>query len=314
MTSPATRTNRNLFKNPLGPKGEDGFEADGGETVFSLPNGFHAYYLNTADGKRLDKGPTGIVLDESRKDAAVTNGISCMGCHDQGIRYNKDDVREHVLEARTHSKATRDAVKALYPEADEMKRLLDGDQADWAKAMKRAGIDPLLKLNDVEMINALSDQYERQHLTLTQAAAEFGLDEETFVNALDKAGGEAFSLKRRLEQGLVPRDHFEEMYSKMMSKVSDDEMIGDDEIDRTDVAADEEAASPTAEDRQSSGAFHLTLFSDKSTYKIKDAPEVTVKSEVACYLTLINVDTKGTATVLFPNKFQQENFIEATSH
>lgn len=298
---------QSLFEHPLGPGGEDGFEADGGETIYSLPNGFHAYYLNTADGKRLDKGPTEIVLDDARVDSAVTNGISCFGCHDQGIRYNKDQVREHVLSTRTHSKEVREAVEALYPEADELKALLDKDQKDWADAMEEAGIDPLLKLNDVEMINALSDQYERQDLTMRYAAAEFGMDEESFANALDKAGSDAYSMKRRLSQGLVPRDHFEVRYAEMLTRVSDDEMVEDDEIDHEDIPA-EEIVKPLS---TSAGSFDIALFSDKSVYQIKDAPTITVETEVDCYLTLINVDTKGTATVLFPNKFQQDNLVEA---
>ena len=85
-----------------------------------LPNGFQGYYLNTADGKSLDKGPTKIVRDLSRKDLAVTNGISCMGCHDQGIRKAKDDIRGHVLGDRaSFSKDIRDAVEALYPPSRE---------------------------------------------------------------------------------------------------------------------------------------------------------------------------------------------------
>ena len=49
---------QNLYEHPLGPKGNNAFEHDGGETIFSLPNGFQAYYLNTADGKALNTGPT----------------------------------------------------------------------------------------------------------------------------------------------------------------------------------------------------------------------------------------------------------------
>ena len=67
MTSAATAASRASYEHPLGPKGKNGFEHDGGESIFSLPNGFQAYYLNTADGKTLDKGPTNIVRDMSRQ-------------------------------------------------------------------------------------------------------------------------------------------------------------------------------------------------------------------------------------------------------
>ncbi len=304
---------QSLFEHPLGPTGEKGFEHDGGETIYSLPNGFHAYYLNTADGKQLDRGPTEIVRDISRKDFAVTNGISCFGCHDQGIRYNKDDVREHVMATRTFSKETRDTVKALYPEAATLKRLLDEDQATWRAAMKRAGLDPSLNLNGVEMINALSDLYERQDLTMRTAAAEFGLLQADFQNALGAAGGEAFALKRRLEQGLVPRDHFEAVYASLVPQVSEDEVIvvAAAATSETPEKPAEGAAKPDAKDRLNSGSFNIALFSDKSSYKVKEHAVFTVKSEQDCFLTLINVDAKDKATVIFPNKFQQKNFLKA---
>ena len=311
------RDRQSLFEFPLGPSGENGFDHDGGETIFSLPNGFHAYYLNTADGERLDRGPTEIVRDPERKDFAVTNGISCLGCHDQGIRHNTDDVRAHVMATRTFSKQMRDTVAALYPEAAELKRLLDQDQRAWAAAMRRADLDPLLKLNGIEMINALSDQYE-QDLKLRSAAAEFGLDEAAFLDAVGAVGGAAFSLRRRLEQGLVPRDHFEDIYARIVHQVTEEDMMpapGDsdnhDEDDNALSTPPIPAPRPGAHDRIASGSFHLTLFSDKSVYRRNQAAVFTVKSEVGCYLTLINVDGSGKATVIFPNRFQQENFLPA---
>lgn len=102
------RQKQDLFEFPLGPGGPGGFDPDGGETIFSLPNGFQAYFLNNAKGESLDKGPTTIVRDLSRKDLAVTNGISCMGCHDQGMRKAKDDIRASVLGGRTFSKDVKD--------------------------------------------------------------------------------------------------------------------------------------------------------------------------------------------------------------
>ncbi len=312
------RKKQSLFEHPLGPTGEKGFEHDGGESIWSLPNGFHAYYLNAADGSQLDRGPTEIVRDISRKDFAVTNGISCFGCHDQGIRYNKDDVREHVMATRTFDKETRDTVKALYPDAQTMKRLLDEDQVAWRNAMKRAGLDPSLTLNGVEMINALSDLYERQDLTMRAAAAEFSMPQKTFEDALGAAGGEAFALKRRLDQGLVPRDHFEGIFATLVPQVSEAEVLkvaavetSGESSGSTEKKEETVAAKPEAKDRLNSGTFHLTLFSNKSDYKVKEHAVFTVKSEQDCFLTLINVDSKDKATVIFPNKFQQENHLKA---
>ncbi|MFX5752023.1 hypothetical protein ABTE32_21630, partial [Acinetobacter baumannii] len=86
-------------------------------------------------GDRLDKGPTAIVRDPSRKDFAVTNGISCMGCHDQGMRKAKDEVRELVLKGRAVPKDVRDAVEGLYPPHDKMDALIEDDAKRFADAM-----------------------------------------------------------------------------------------------------------------------------------------------------------------------------------
>ena len=45
---------QNLFAYPLGPgAGKDQFQHDGGELIFSLPNGLQAYMLVNADGRRI---------------------------------------------------------------------------------------------------------------------------------------------------------------------------------------------------------------------------------------------------------------------
>ena len=77
---------QNLFEHPLGPGGgSDSFQHDGGEIIFTLPNGLQGYLLVDAAGKRIDKGPTSIVSDPKRPDRAVTNGVSCMSCHYTGV-------------------------------------------------------------------------------------------------------------------------------------------------------------------------------------------------------------------------------------
>jgi hypothetical protein len=44
---------------------------------------------------------------------------------------------------------------------------------------------------------------------------------------------------------------------------------------------------------------------------VNDLPIFTIKSKEDCHLTLINVDGKGEGTVIFPNKFQQDNLLPA---
>jgi hypothetical protein len=297
---------QSLFEHPLGPDGENAFKHDGGETIFSLPNGFSAYYLNTADGKQLDTGPTNIVQDTTQKDLSVTNGISCMGCHDQGFRKAKDDIRAHVENDRTFSKETRDAVTALYPAHEEMDRIIEEDVQNFRAAMKRAGLDPDLKWAGVEMINALSKQYEKD-VSLKLAAAEFGLRDEDFVTRLEGAGGEAFRVKRRLEQGVIPRDTFEVSFKTLLTQVTDDKFAEA----KGEAKAAAVTVADTKEKAELSRDFDIALISDKSAYKKGEVASFTISAKQDCNLTLINVDSKGVGTVLLPNDFEKENFLKA---
>jgi Domain of unknown function (DUF4384) len=300
------RPEQSLFIHPLGPVGlsDDAFKHDGGESIFSLPNGFQAYYLNTAKGDRLDKGPTEIVLDDSQLDRAVTDGISCFGCHNQGIRQGTDEIRKHVLGDRTFSKEVREQVEALYPTPEEFKAQLDEDATRFRNAMIRAGLDPELDSQKVgvESINYLAKAYEKS-IDLKIAAAEYGLAAEAFAKGLSDAGGEAGQIKRRLEQGVLPREILEAEFKELIVKVSDNEPI--------DIAAAGEVAKVGGKSKEETHDFDLALTSDKNSYKVNDLPVFTIKSKEDCHLTLINVDASGEGTVIFPNKFQQDNLLPA---
>ncbi len=304
------RGKQSFFEHPLGPKGENGFEHDGGESIFSLPNGFQAYYLNTADGKKLDKGPTSIVRDLSRKDLAVTNGLSCMGCHDQGIRKAKDEVRQVVLSGKSFNRQTREAVEALYIPTERMDSILESDTKRFQDAMFRAGLEPSLKLNGVEMISALANRYEAD-VDLTQAAAEFGFNKKDFDEAADDADRKFRPLIRRLQQGSIPRDQFETNYRELALAISDQEEVKVGGANAGGGNAGGGGGGGAAAVARPGSNEALALISDKDVYKVGDTPVFTVLAKKTCFLTLVNLDDKGTATVLLPNKFQQDNRVKA---
>lgn len=289
------RGNQNLFAFPLGP-GPNGFRHDGGETIFSLPNGFQGYYLSTATGGRLDKGPTTIVRDPARKDSAVTNGVSCMGCHDRGLRKARDDVRDIVLGSRTLPRDVRDKVEALHPPHARMDALIEADLKQFADAMTRAGLEPALKLNGVEPINALAKRYE-DDIDLALAAAELGIDRSRIRSSL--VDQKFYTLVRRLEQGAVPRDQFAMSFREMAAALTDQRIA--------------HIAGRRARERLSEAdrTEELSLTSDADFYRPGDGPVFTIVSTRDCYLTLTNVDEKGEGTVLLPNRFQQNNLIRA---
>lgn len=289
-----SRGNQNLFAFPLGP-GPNGFQHDGGETIFSLPNGFQGYYLSTATGGRLEKGPTTIVRDPSRKDSAVTTGVSCMGCHDQGLRKARDEVRDIVLGSRTLARDVRDKVEALHPPHARMDTLIETDMKRFADAMARAGLDRALKLNGIEPVNALAKRYE-DDVDLTLAAAELGIDRSKIKSS--SADQKLYALVRRLEQGAVPRDQFELSYRELAAAMTDQKIV--------------RVAGQRARERLPEvHTDELSLTSDADFYRPGDGPVFTIASTRDCYLTLTNVDEKGEGTVLLPNRFQQNAMIRA---
>jgi hypothetical protein len=305
---------QNLYEHPLGPKGKNAFEHDGGETIFSLPNGFQAYYLNTADGKALKTGPTNIVQDKRAKDLAVTNGISCMGCHEYGMIKAKDEIRKIALGGpggKAFSKAELREIDALYIENERMDKILDADAKRFQDALFRAGLDPNLNYNGIEMITALSQRYE-QDVDLTVAAAELGMTKEEFQQAT--SGGfkpELIQTVRRLQQNALPRDQFETKY-RQLAELGDEEPIDDEPA----VADDKKPEEKKVADKKNGIAkvktdVDFALTSDKDVYKLGETPVFTVVSTKDCFLTLTNIDEKDTLTVLLPNKFQQDNRIKA---
>jgi hypothetical protein len=291
---------QNLFEFPLGPSGNNGFQHDGGESIFSLPNGFQAYFLNNAKGDSLVQGPTNIVRDTSRKDLAVTNGISCMGCHDQGMRKAKDEIRATVLAGKVFSAEVRAAVEQLYPPHDKMDQIIASDAQRFADAMQRAGLEPALKLNGIEMISALAQRYD-EDIDIKLAAHELGMSKEEFARVAFDADKKLRLIIRRLEQGLVPRDQFEASFAALALELADEKPV-------PVVAASQPASSPPPDAAKKTD---LALTSDKDVYKPGETPVFTIVSARDCFLTLTNKDDQGKGDVLFPNALQRDNRIKA---
>lgn len=300
------RDHQSLFDFPLGPSTE-GFHHDGGETIFSLPNGFQAYYLARATGEKLDKGPVQIVRDPARKDFSVTNGISCMGCHDQGMRKAKDEIRDLVLTGRAFPKDIRDQVEGLYPPRDKMDQLISDDAQRFAEALKRAGLDPVLKLNGVEMINALAKRYE-DDLDLTLAASELGINTSDFKQDSGDVDQKFRPLIRRLAQGSIPRDQWEKLFIDFAPEITDLQVV---KIAAAGGGAGSAGGSKSAPQLANplSNKDDLSLTSDQDSYRVGDTPVFTIVAPRDCFLTITDIDSNGTGTVLFPNAFQQDGRI-----
>jgi hypothetical protein len=178
---------KNLFLHPLGPANAlpagttvQAYEADGGELIFNLPNGLQGYMLADANGQRIDKGPTAIVKDPRQPDATVTNGVSCMSCHYEGIIRKEDEIRGHVSANLDAFADSAEDILALYPPKDEMARLMEEDRQRFRAAVVATG-NTISKQG--EPVYNMARRFDRE-LDLPQAAAEAGLKPDEFLARL----------------------------------------------------------------------------------------------------------------------------------
>ena len=123
---------QNIFTHPLS------FTHDGGEIVFNLPNGLQAYYISDASGNRIDAAPTTIVANPAASDPAVRNGLSCIGCHTEGMKEFEDGVRS-VIEQTTNPAYDKEQALRLYVERDVMKSLREQDTQRYKTALEETG-------------------------------------------------------------------------------------------------------------------------------------------------------------------------------
>ena len=159
---------QNIFNHPLD------FTHDGGEVIFNLPNGLQAYYLVNAIGSRLDEAPINIVSNPAASDPTVRNGISCFGCHTEGMKTFEDQVRS-VIESKTNPTYDKAQALRLYVEQSEMDALLLEDMERYKQALEATGS----AFDDIEPISRFHEAFHGP-VDAAYAAAVIGLETEAF--------------------------------------------------------------------------------------------------------------------------------------
>jgi hypothetical protein len=172
---------QNITVNPLD------FDFDGGEIIFTLPNGMQGYMLTDAAGTRLNEGPLNIVQDESQKDFIVRNGVSCMGCHSAGMIKVQDDIR-YALDANMSETSfdaiERDKIRDLYPRREDFDGLVAEDIRRFNDSLALAGVTVGAEKEPVITSFLAFDE----NVTLRRAGAEYDLSEKDMVQAVGKLG------------------------------------------------------------------------------------------------------------------------------
>lgn len=194
---------QNLFGNAQHPFPGQAFAHDGGEIIFSLPNGLQGYMLVDGEDRRIDAGPIEVVSDavKTAGTAAIVNGVSCMSCHAHGMIKFDDTIREGSSvfgDAEKH-------VKKLYPPKAMWDQLVDADEQKFLTALEKT-IGPFLKKGSdekrsirdfAEPVGEAARLYRLGFLDLQTVAIE--LDVANPQEVLSKVGE-----KRMKQLGLDP--------------------------------------------------------------------------------------------------------------
>ena len=163
---------QNIFTHPLS------FTHDGGEGIFNLPNGLQAYYVTNASGFRLDDAPINIVSNPAASDPTVRNGLSCFGCHTEGMKTFEDEVRA-VIESNTAPAYDKAQALRLYVEQSEMDALLQEDTDRYKQALEATGG----AFDGIEPISRFHEVFQGT-VDASYAAAVVGLETEAFLEKI----------------------------------------------------------------------------------------------------------------------------------
>ncbi len=257
-------------------------------TALGLPNGMMLFAVHDASGRRIDQA------------GATLAGQPCMACHGGGLVPAQDEVRAHLQGERPGvTRDVRDAALAVYPGQGELTQTFEEDAYRYRRVLVQAGVDPDLTVGGLEPITALARRYERD-VDLDRLAAEAGLDPGKLKARMTSLAGEARVLGARLLQGLLPRAEAERLLAALADKAGG-----------VPPAAVSEAGGAKPRVPATVAGLGVSLWSDRAAYHVGDLISFNVQVSEDCYLTLVNVDASGKATVLFPNDFEQENLVPA---
>jgi hypothetical protein len=334
----------NFFEFPLGPKdafdnNEFAFEFDGGEVIFTLPNGFQGYMLATATGKRLSIAPSAVVHDDSMPAGAILNGISCISCHYKGTKPENpqqakrlDQLREMALGNTRRFKAQdREWIDQLYPGAERFGELLEADRSSWLNALEQAGIT---STGPQEPVRALFDSFTR-NLDLEVAAAEFGISPTKFEEQL-KQESETRQLATRLRTQGVQRQLFVEEFQRIaeltgLGEPRSFELLKvpyfghDPEADlsvASHIPADATADSTptvhgtsvvlhasdllTAHNQPVELKVSMGEFADRKIFVNDETIPCRIRANQDCFVTILAIDPTGEVSCLLPNRWHHQ--------
>ena len=208
---------QNILTHPLN------FTHDGGEVVFNLPNGLQGYYLANASGLRLDEAPINIVSNPAASDPTVRNGISCIGCHTEGMKTFEDEVRA-VIESNANPPYNKAQALRLYVEQSVMDARVSEDMDTYRVALEATGGT----FGGVEPVSRFHEAFHAP-IDAAYAAAVVGLETDTFLDRIRENTGlqNVGLLALDNPNGSVKRDTWTSSFRDIISALDYPQLVGD---------------------------------------------------------------------------------------
>ena len=264
---------QDIFTHPLS------FRPDGGEIVFNLPNGLQAYYISDASGNRIDEAPTTIVSNPAANDPAVRNGLSCIGCHTEGMKTFEDTVRASVQRAGNPTFDKEQALR-LYVEQSVMDAYVDDDKIRYETALKATGGIP----GGIEPVHRFHEVFH-DPLNASHAAAAVGLETDAFLQEIrEKSSLQNLGLTGLIDGGNVQRDTWTDRFDEVIAALNS----SDQSSVITPVVVDRTQPTPT-------GAVYIPDVNLRAVVEevLGKAPSASIATEDMARLTRIVADERG---------------------
>ena len=213
---------QHIFTHPLD------FTHDGGEIIFNLPNGLQAYFLVDANGNRLNDAPIDIVSNPAASDPTVRNGLSCIGCHTQGMKKFEDSVRA-AIEQDENPPYNKEQALRLYPGQSVLDELLEKDTQRFQQALEKIGgpfaddasRQQFFKRHENEPVQRFHEAFQAP-LDASHAAAAVGLETEAFLTQIrEKQSLKSLGLQTlTVVNGTVKRDAWTSNFQDVISALN----------------------------------------------------------------------------------------------
>ena len=264
---------QDIFTHPLS------FRPDGSEIIFNLPNGLQAYYISDASGNRIDVAPTTIVSNPAASDPAVRNGLSCIGCHTEGMKTFEDTVRTTVQRTQ-NPRFDKEQALRLYVEKAVMDAHVQDDKIRYEAALRETGGIP----GGIEPVHRFHEVFH-DPLEASYAAAAVGLETDVFRQEIrEKSSLQNLGLTGLIDGGNVQRDTWTDRFTEVIATLNSP----DDPGLITPVVIDRTQPTPT-------GAVYIPDANLRAAIEeaLGKAPGASIATQDMARLTRLEADERG---------------------